>query len=56
MVWSLGALGVTPALGSGMAPELISEYLTLETFRSADNLFLIFPCHHNEDKRNKKQC
>lgn len=35
VVWSLGALGVTPALGFSMAPELSVEWLFRRVFASA---------------------
>lgn len=35
MVWSLGVLKVTPALGFGMAPELTFEWLLRRVFASA---------------------
>lgn len=35
MVWSLGVLGVTPALGFGMVPELTFEWLLRRVFASA---------------------
>ena len=35
LVWSLGALGITPALGFGMAPELTFEWLLRRVFASA---------------------
>ena len=35
MVWSLGILGVTPALGFGMAPDLTVEWLFRRVFASA---------------------
>ncbi|MCP4996219.1 MAG: hypothetical protein GY934_20950 [Gammaproteobacteria bacterium] len=34
VVWSLGALGVTPALGFSMAPELTFEWLFRRVFAS----------------------
>jgi len=48
MVWSLGALGVTPALGFGMAPELTFEWLLRRIFASAlwGGIFLI-PVYEN---------
>ncbi len=43
MVWLLGFLGVTPALGFGMAPELTVEWLLRRIFASAlwGGIFLI---------------
>ena len=35
VVWSLGALGVTPALGFGMTPDLTAEWLLRRVFASA---------------------
>jgi len=35
VVWSLGTLGVTPALGFGMTPELTFEWLLRRIFASA---------------------
>jgi hypothetical protein len=35
VVWSLGSLGVTPALGFGMTPELTFEWLLRRVFASA---------------------
>ena len=35
VVWSLGMLGVTPALGFGMTPELTFEWLLRRVFASA---------------------
>ncbi len=48
MVWSLGVLGVTPALGFGMAPELTVEWLIRRVFASAlwGVIFLI-PIYEN---------
>ena len=43
VVWSLGALGVTPALGFDMVPEFTFEWLLRRIFASAlwGGLFLI---------------
>ena len=43
VVWSLGALGVTPALGFGMVPELTFEWLLRRVLASAlwGGIFLI---------------
>jgi len=48
VVWSLGALGVTPALGFSMAPELSFEWLFRRVFASAlwGAIFLI-PIYKN---------
>lgn len=48
MVWLLYALGVTPALGFGMAPELSFEWLLRRVFASAlwGVIFLI-PVYEN---------
>ena len=48
MVWSLGALGVTPALGFAMAPELTSAWLFRRVVASAlwGGIFLL-PVYEN---------
>jgi len=48
LVWSLGALGITPALGFGMAPDLTFEWLFRRVFASAlwGVIFLI-PIYEN---------
>ncbi len=35
LVWSLGALGITPALGFGMTPDFTFEWLFRRVFASA---------------------
>ncbi len=48
IVWSLGVLGITPALGFGMVPELTVEWLLKRVFASAlwGVIFLI-PVYEN---------
>ncbi len=48
MVWSLAALGVTPALGFGMAPELSFEWLLRRVFASALwGIIFLIPVYEN---------
>ena len=48
MVWSLYALGVTPALGFGMAPELSFEWLLRRVFASALwGIIFLIPVYEN---------
>jgi hypothetical protein len=48
MVWSLAALGVTPALGFGMAPELSLEWLLRRVFASALwGIIFLIPVYEN---------
>jgi hypothetical protein len=48
MVWSLGALGVTPTLGFSMAPELTFEWLLRRVFASALwGIIFLIPIYEN---------
>jgi len=48
VVWSLGALGVTPALGFSMAPELSFEWLFRRVFASALwGIIFLIPIYKN---------
>lgn len=48
MVWSLAALGVTPVLGFGMAPELSFEWLLRRVFASALwGIIFLIPVYEN---------
>jgi len=53
LVWSLGVLGVTPALGFGMVPELTIEWLLRRVFASAlwGVIFLIPLCENAPIKK-----
>lgn len=53
LVWSLGVLGVTPALGFGMVPELTIEWLLRRVFASAlwGIIFLIPICENSPLKK-----
>jgi hypothetical protein len=48
VVWSLGTLGVTPALGFGMTPELTFEWLLRRVFASALwGIIFLIPVYEN---------
>ncbi len=48
LVWLLGVLGVTPALGFGMAPELTLEWLFRRVFASALwGIIFLIPIYEN---------
>ena len=48
VVWSLGALGVTPALGFSMAPDLSFEWLFRRVFASAIwGLIFLIPVYNS---------
>jgi hypothetical protein len=48
VVWALGALGVTPALGFSMAPELSFEWLFRRIFASAIwGIIFLIPIYKN---------
>jgi len=48
VVWSLGTLGVTPALGFGMTPELTFEWLLGRVFASALwGIIFLIPVYEN---------
>ena len=53
VVWSLGAAGVTPALGFSMAPELTFEWVFRRVFASGlwGIIFLIPVYKHNPIKK-----
>jgi hypothetical protein len=53
VVWSLGAMGVTPALGFSMAPELTFEWVFRRVFASGlwGIIFLIPAYKHNPIKK-----
>ncbi len=48
VVWSLGALGITPALGFSMAPDLTVEWLFRRVFASAIwGLIFLIPVYNS---------
>ncbi len=48
VVWSLGALGITPALGFSMAPDLTFEWLFRRVFASAIwGLIFLIPVYNS---------
>ncbi len=52
VVWSLGALGITPVLGFAMAPALTFEWLFRRVFASALwGCIFIFPVYENDPIR-----